>query len=475
MMMKNYERLLLPAIVLLINLSLCVSYHTNIGNNNNHVQPHYSYRIQYHDNFIKTTTKSPPFSSSSFTFVLHMRKNEKQQENEKPIFVLPSWIQNNTRSNNKKQTYDVTRIPIVGRYSNCTISSLGCGTWSWGNRFLYNYNDKKNDIELYQAYQVVRDAGVTFFDTADSYGTLNYNGRAEILLGQFERQYQSNKMKMKDNHMNQNKEFPLQLPWMKNQNRNEKETNIRQVATKLAPYPWRITRNSVINAAKGSLRRIQEDSVYMAQLHWSTQKYQPIQERVLWDSLCDLYDLKLCDTIGVSNYGPIQLMKIQNYIQTQRCLPGIATAQIQYSLLTYADPLTRDMETICSESNIKLISYSPLCLGLLSGKYTIDNVNSIASYPRRQLFRELLPSSTPLLKALQVMATDNNVSISQIAINWCLCKNTIPIPGCRTMQQANEIINAATTFRLRPDEMNELDSIAKAVSKPMIQNIFQTK
>ena len=73
------------------------------------------------------------------------------------------------------------------------------------------------------------------------------------------------------------------------------------------------------------------------------------------------------------------------------------------------------------------------------------------------------------------MANENNVSVSQIAINWCLCKNTIPIPGCRTIQQAQEIINSATMFRLRTDEINELDSIAKAISKPMIQNIFQTK
>jgi aryl-alcohol dehydrogenase-like predicted oxidoreductase len=47
-----------------------------------------------------------------------------------------------------------------------TISQIGCGTWSWGNRLLWDY-DTSQDEEIYQAYKLVRDAGVTVFDTAD--------------------------------------------------------------------------------------------------------------------------------------------------------------------------------------------------------------------------------------------------------------------------------------------------------------------
>lgn len=427
------------------NISICSSYHN-------------SYNVHH---AIKTSS----------LLRLHMQ-SQKITEQKEPNNFFTSLIPNNNKK--KQQKYDIKRMPIIGRYQNCTISSLGCGTWSWGNRLLYNYNDNQ-DVELYESYKIVRNAGVTIFDTADSYGTLNYNGRAEILLGQFERQYQS-EINNNENNNNNNDSPILRFPWMKSKDNMKSSSNERQVATKLAPYPWRVTRNSFINAAKGSLRRIQEDKVMIAQVHWSTQKYQPFQERTLWEGLCDSYDMNICDAIGVSNYGPKQLSAIQNYIQTERTnIPGIATAQIQYSLLTYADPLTRDMEIACKESNVQLISYSPLCLGLLSGKYNINNVNSIPSLPRRQLFRELIPTSTKLLQTLQIMSNDNNVSVSQIAINWCLCKNTIPIPGCRTIQQAQEMINSATMFRLRTDEINELDSIAIAISKPMIQNIFQTK
>ena len=65
------------------------------------------------------------------------------------------------------------------------------------------------------------------FDTGDSYGTLDLNGRAEILLGQFERRYLEDISSNKSTAM-----FGLGS-FLGNMN------NKQQVATKLAPYPWR--------------------------------------------------------------------------------------------------------------------------------------------------------------------------------------------------------------------------------------------
>lgn len=49
------------------------------------------------------------------------------------------------------------------------ISQIGCGTWSWGNRLLWDY-DTAQDEEIYEAYATVRRAGVTVFDTVRMYG-----------------------------------------------------------------------------------------------------------------------------------------------------------------------------------------------------------------------------------------------------------------------------------------------------------------
>jgi len=351
-----------------------------------------------------------------------------------------------------------TAKPKVGRVlaGPIEISSLGCGTWSWGNRLLFDY-DTSQDEGIYEAYREIRNAGVTIFDTADSYGTLDLNGRAEILLGEFERRYQK-----------ELSEKSKQPQWWEFTGKSEQK-NEQQVATKLAPYPWRITRGQVVSAAKASLARLQNSKLAVAQLHWSTSKYQPFQEKALWEGIADVYDEGLCDAIGVSNYGPLQLQKVASRMQ-ERQVP-LAVAQIQYSLMTYQE--ARYMNSACEDIDCRLISYSPLCLGLLTGKYTLDNLPRQGN-PRRQLFKELLPGAQPLLGTLNAVAADYGKSQTQVAINWAICKGTVPIPGARTIEQARENLGA-TGWSLRPDAVDELDKAALKVSKPMIQNIFQTK
>jgi len=113
-------------------------------------------------------------------------------------------------------------------------------------------------------------------------------------------------------------------------------------------------------------------------------------------------------------------------------------------------------------------------LGLLTGKYNLDRLPK-AGNPRRQLFKELLPGAQNLLQTLEAVAKDYGKTQSQVAINWAMCKETVPIPGCRTVQQAQGNVDAAIGWRLKPDAVSVLDQAALNVKKPMIQNIFQTK
>lgn len=357
------------------------------------------------------------------------------------------------------------------------ISSMGCGTWSWGNKLLWNY-DPSQDEEIYSAYRAVRTAGVSIFDTADSYGTLDLNGRAEILLGQFERRLQlelNGDDNKEDKPTNDGKSFfenTLQSIFSSSSSSAATTTVApQQVATKFAPYPWRITRGSMVGAARASLKRLDQEKLALAQLHWSTANYQPFQERALWEGIADVYDEGLCEAVGVSNYGPAQLTKIADYFKEERDGVPLATAQIQYSLMTLA--ACGDMKDACDEVGCRMISYSPLCLGLLTGKYDEDNLPPPGN-PRRQLFRELLPGARPLLETLQAVAREVDKTPSQVAINWTICKGGIPIPGARDLKQAEENLGA-TGWKLSNGAIDELERVARAVPKPMIQNIFQTK
>ena len=319
-----------------------------------------------------------------------------------------------------------------------SLPTMGCGTWAWGNRLLWGYDESLDD-QLQAVFNFCVSNGVTLFDTGDSYGTGKLNGRSEQLLGRFSKEY-------------------LGL---------DKE-NIC-IATKLAAYPWRLTRQSMVSACKSSAKRLGRN-VDLVQMHWSTANYAPWQEGRLLDGLADLYEQGLVKKVGLSNYGPLRLKQVHKKI-AERTVP-IATLQVQYSLLSTYPVTQLGLKDVCDELGIKLIAYSPLALGLLTGKYSLEG-----PFPkgiRGLLFRQLLPGIQPLLACLGEVARSRNKTISQVAINWCICKGTIPIPGAKSVEQAKENIGALG-WQLDSNEVAELDRAAASLDKPMVQNIFQTK
>ncbi|MFM6756755.1 MAG: aldo/keto reductase [Dolichospermum sp.] len=315
---------------------------------------------------------------------------------------------------------------------------MGCGTWAWGNQLLWGYNQSM-DNQLQEVFNLCVDNGITLFDTGDSYGTGKLKGRSELLLGRFCQEYQGI-----------NKE------------------NIC-IATKLAAYPWRWTRKSIISACYGSAKRLGKN-VDLVQMHWSTANYAPWQEVGLLDGLGDLYQQGLVKGIGLSNYGTKRLKWVHKRFQ-ERGIP-IKSLQVQYSLLSTYPVTELGLKEVCDDLGIRLIAYSPLGLGLLTGKFSENG-----SFPkgiRGLLCQQLLPGMKPLLGCLQEIANTRNKTMSQVAINWCISKGTIPIPGAKNLQQARENIGALGWF-LSDGEVIELDTAANRVEKKMVQNIFQTK
>lgn len=322
--------------------------------------------------------------------------------------------------------------------NNLFLSPMGCGTWAWGNQFLWGY-EPSMDQQLQEVFNLHVSQGVTWFDTGDSYGTGRLNGRSETLLGQFCRQYQG-----------------------------DHQSEIA-IATKLAVYPWRLTRQSMINACEKSAQRLGQP-VDLVQMHWSPAKYLPWQEKPLLDGLGDLYEKGLVKGIGLSNYGPKNLLKAHQQLQ-ERGLK-ISTLQVQYSLLSTYPINELGLKDLCEDLGIKIIAYSPLTLGLLTGKY--QDTNNLPSGPRKLLFKQLIPKIKPLLQTMEIIAKNHGKTMAQVAINWCICQGTIPIPGAKTISQAQENIGALG-WRLSSAEVTELERVALSLDKKMIQNIFQTK
>lgn len=321
------------------------------------------------------------------------------------------------------------------------VSPMGLGTWAWGNRFLWGY-DESMDPELQEVFNLVVRSGINVFDTADSYGTGRLNGKSELLLGKFIREYPGTDRVRGNVH----------------------------VATKLAAYPWRVLPGNMVAACKGSLRRLGAEQVSIGQLHWSTANYQPLQELAMQAGLADCYEQGLVREVGVSNYGPKQLKKITVAL-AKRNVP-LASAQIQFSLLSWGTA-QQDLKSLCDDLGITVIAYSPLALGLLTGKYSLDEGGSLPAGPRGALFRQLLPEVAPLVELVGEVASERNKTPAQVALNWCMCKGTVPIPGAKDLAQARENLGALG-WRLGGGEVAELDAAARRVGKGMVQNIFQT-
>jgi pyridoxine 4-dehydrogenase len=316
---------------------------------------------------------------------------------------------------------------------------MGVGTWAWGNQFLWGY-DPGQDALLKATFERAVAHGLRFFDTADSYGTGRFNGRSEQLLGS----------------------FSAALP-----------APIRRdlcVATKLAPFPWRLGRQGLRRAFQASRERLQ-GQLDRVQLHWSTARYAPWQELDLLDGLADLVEGGLVPELGLSNIGPRRLRWLQARL-AQRGVP-ITSLQVQFSLLA-PDPLSPGgVVDVCRDLGISLIAYSPLALGLLARCGQPPGDPAELRGPRRLLYRRLEPVLASLGQVMAEIADRNATSLAAVALNWCRAHGAMPIPGLRTPSQVDGAV-AALSWQLTEGERLELDRLALATGRRMPANPFQS-
>lgn len=319
-----------------------------------------------------------------------------------------------------------------------TLPVMGCGTWAWGNRLLWDY-DPSMDEQLQAVFAACVAGGVTLFDTGDSYGTGKLSGRSEILLGRFARDYRG------------------------------PHGDRLCLATKLAPYPWRLNRGAMLAAGEASAQRLGR-SIDLVQLHWSTANYAPWQEGILLDGLADLVDRGLAKTVGLSNFGP-QRLRLAHQRLADRGV-AIATLQVQYSLLSVPPGIMAELRSLCQTLNIRLIAYSPLALGVLTGKF--DPAGPFPGGLRGWVLRQLVPKAQPVVEQLRQIAIAHGKTPAQVALNWCIAQGAIPIPGAKTLAQAQENLGAIG-WSLTPAELDQLNTATTASGSVMVQNIFQSR
>ena len=293
---------------------------------------------------------------------------------------------------------------------------MGLGAWQWGDRVVWQYGHGYGDNEVHQAFLATLNEGIRFVDTAEVYG----GGRSERLLGQF--------LKETDQPV--------------------------LVATKFFPLPWRFRKNALPRALKGSLARLGLESVDLYQIHWPT----PLMsiDRMM-EGLAECVKGGLTRTVGVSNFSQTQMLAA--YSSLARHNIPLASNQVHYSLLNRSVEKNGTLAR-SKELGIRLIAYSPIEMGLLSGKYSVD---SPPPGVRSRNYTSLLPKIGPLLKLMTEIGQDHGgKSNAQVALNWVICKGTLPIPGAKNAEQAQA--NAgALGWRLTEEEVARLDETSHKI------------
>ena len=319
------------------------------------------------------------------------------------------------------------------------LNGIGFGTWAWGNQLVWGYDPHRDDALLESTFRQAIASGLSLIDTADSYGTGRLNGCSERLLGR----------------------FTAALPALR---RSE-----LCIATKLAPFPWRLGRRGLDRALQASLERLQ-GQLKRVQLHWSTARYAPWQETALLDGLADRVLDGTVAELGVSNVGPQRLLWMHERL-AQRSV-RLSSVQVQFSLLAPGDEDSQALLKLCCEREIEVLAYSPLAFGVVSQPPGTGVIKGTAL--RRRIFQRLLPASEELRQELNAIAEQRSVSMVQVALNWCRAKGTTPIPGLRSPQQAQDVA-AALVWALDSDEVERLDRQRSRCQERMPANPFQSR
>ncbi len=298
---------------------------------------------------------------------------------------------------------------------------MGFGTWAWGNKLVWGYKSETDDILLKKTFFDAINGGLDLIDTADSYGTGSLFGQSEKLIGSYLEEFSKSKL------------------------------NQVTIATKLAPFPWRIGRTGLHKPFHESNKRL-KGHIKRVQLHWSTYRYAPWQEEQLLNGLGDLFENGLIEEIGLSNTGPDRLSFLYHKLKKRGI--KIKSVQIQFSLLTKPSLEDEKIKNICAENNIEYLAYSPLALGILTvppNKYPKPS-----TFLRQKLFQRILPKSNELRTLLKNIGNKYAASQSQVALNWVRSHGAKPIVGLRNPLQAKDAISALN-WNLTNAERKELD------------------
>jgi aryl-alcohol dehydrogenase-like predicted oxidoreductase len=314
---------------------------------------------------------------------------------------------------------------ILGQ-SGIEVSDIGFGCWAIGGPVTIDGEPDGwgavDDGESAAAIRRALDLGVTFFDTADVYGA----GHSEQVLGRA--------LSGRRDDVVIATKFGYTF-----------DTDRRAITGEDASPDY------IRRACRASLRRLGTDRIDLYQLHLDELPEAQAQE--VAGTLDELAAEGLIRAYGWSTDDP---KRASAFARASRC------AAIQHELNVLADAPA--MLAVCDGSGLASINRTPLAMGLLSGKYgaasklPADDVRSSQQGVGYFTGGRAAPEWLARLDAVREALTSGGRTLAQGSLSWVLARSprTVPIPGIRTVAQADQNAAVLRQGPLTPEAMNEI-------------------
>ena len=298
---------------------------------------------------------------------------------------------------------------------------LGCMTFGVPER-----GDHPWTLPEQQSRPLIRkavDAGINYFDTANSYS----DGTSEEIVGQALKDFTR-----RDEVVIATKVF---FPMHK------------------GPNAGGLSRKAIFTAIDASLRRLQTDYVDLYQIHrWDYST--PIEETL--EALHDVVKRGKARYLGASSMYAWQFSKAL-HVAREHGWTAFVSMQNHYNLLYREEE--REMMPLCTAERIAVVPWSPLARGRLTRAWDTQTARTQTDAYGNKLYVATVDADRKVVEQVATIAAARGVPKAQVALAWIAQKPfvTAPIVGASKPQHLDDAA-AALTLKLDAAEIAQLEA-----------------
>ena len=286
------------------------------------------------------------------------------------------------------------------------VSRLCLGCMTYGDPLRGNHAWTLPEESSRPLIKQALDAGINFFDTANSYS----DGSSEEILGRALRDFA----------------------------RREEVVVATKVYFPLSNLSQGLSRKNILQSIDDSLQRLGMEYVDLLQIHrWDYDT--PLEETL--SALDEVVKSGKARYIGASSMHASQFAQALT-MQAEQGWARFVSMQDQYNLIQREEE--REMHPLCQRENVAVLPWSPLARGKLTRPWGETTARSVSDEVMSTLYASTEENDAAIAARLAQVAADKGVTRAQVALAWLLSKPvvTAPIIGASRAEQFAELVEA---------------------------------